>query len=284
MGYIGGGVPPSQPGGDGWAEIAVPLIQAYPACAIIFMGSSLTLVFGVLNLIVAVVSWRKLFFECALGTLKPLMFCFKRQLVCSEDSWVNPGPQSKSHEGCVCRFVKRFFPTCQVRVVSFYVGASPPPRPSPPPSPPPPPPPPSPPSPPCPPSPSPPSPPPPPSPPRLVFAAAISSALSVRPPRDLNRDQIRPVSATGPQPRTSAPSVRYRTPTAIICAQVFATGPQARSSAPSVRCRTSTAIICAQCLLPDLNQQKECRKDARKNVRQNVRRDVRNNVRRNVRR
>jgi len=41
--------------GDGWAEIAVPLIQAYPACAIIFMGSSLTLVFGVLNLIVAVV-------------------------------------------------------------------------------------------------------------------------------------------------------------------------------------------------------------------------------------
>lgn len=41
--------------GDGWGEIAVPLIQAYPGSAIIFMGSSLTLVFGVLNLIVAVV-------------------------------------------------------------------------------------------------------------------------------------------------------------------------------------------------------------------------------------
>lgn len=40
--------------GDGWGEIAVPLIQAYPGSAIIFMGSSLTLVFGVLNLIVAV--------------------------------------------------------------------------------------------------------------------------------------------------------------------------------------------------------------------------------------
>ena len=52
---------------------------------------------------------------------------------------------------------------------------------------------------------------------------------------------------------------RYRTSTAIICAQcslpdlnrnhlrpVFATGP--------LRCRPSTAIICAQCSLPDLNR------------------------------
>lgn len=41
--------------GDSWGEIAVPVIQAYPATAIIFVGSQLTLVFGVLNLIVAVV-------------------------------------------------------------------------------------------------------------------------------------------------------------------------------------------------------------------------------------
>ncbi|CAK9020957.1 unnamed protein product [Durusdinium trenchii] len=41
--------------GDSWGEIAVPVIEQYPATAVIFMGSLLTLVFGVLNLIVAVV-------------------------------------------------------------------------------------------------------------------------------------------------------------------------------------------------------------------------------------
>eukprot|EP00439_Symbiodinium_sp_Y106_P010297 s6619_g1.t1 len=41
--------------GDSWGLIAVPVIMEYPATAIIFMGSLLTLVFGVLNLIVAVV-------------------------------------------------------------------------------------------------------------------------------------------------------------------------------------------------------------------------------------
>ena len=41
--------------GDGWGTIAVPVIEAYPATAVIFVGSLLTLVFGVLNLIVAVV-------------------------------------------------------------------------------------------------------------------------------------------------------------------------------------------------------------------------------------
>jgi len=41
--------------GDSWGLVAVPVIQQYPATAIIFMGSLLTLVFGVLNLIVAVV-------------------------------------------------------------------------------------------------------------------------------------------------------------------------------------------------------------------------------------
>ncbi|CAK9002187.1 unnamed protein product [Durusdinium trenchii] len=41
--------------GDSWGTIAVPVIEAYPPTAIIFVGSLLTLVFGVLNLIVAVV-------------------------------------------------------------------------------------------------------------------------------------------------------------------------------------------------------------------------------------
>ncbi|CAE7467898.1 TPC1, partial [Symbiodinium pilosum] len=41
--------------GDSWGLIAVPLIEAHPATAIIFVGSLLTLEFGVLNLIVAVV-------------------------------------------------------------------------------------------------------------------------------------------------------------------------------------------------------------------------------------
>ncbi|CAJ1339801.1 unnamed protein product [Effrenium voratum] len=41
--------------GDSWGQIAVPVIQHYPATGLIFVGSLLTLVFGVLNLIVAVV-------------------------------------------------------------------------------------------------------------------------------------------------------------------------------------------------------------------------------------
>ncbi|CAE7221048.1 unnamed protein product [Symbiodinium natans] len=41
--------------GDGWGEMATPIILRYPETAIIFIGSLLTLVFGVLNLIVAVV-------------------------------------------------------------------------------------------------------------------------------------------------------------------------------------------------------------------------------------
>lgn len=41
--------------GDSWGKIAVPVIEHYPATAIIFCGSLLTLVFGVLNMVVAVV-------------------------------------------------------------------------------------------------------------------------------------------------------------------------------------------------------------------------------------
>ncbi|CAE7898813.1 Sodium channel protein type 11 subunit alpha [Symbiodinium microadriaticum] len=41
--------------GDSWGQMAVPVILMHPETAVIFVGSSLTLVFGVLNLIVAVV-------------------------------------------------------------------------------------------------------------------------------------------------------------------------------------------------------------------------------------
>eukprot|EP00439_Symbiodinium_sp_Y106_P048641 s1061_g6.t1 len=41
--------------GDSWGQISVPMMEEYPLTAIIFMGSLLTLVFGVMNLIVAVV-------------------------------------------------------------------------------------------------------------------------------------------------------------------------------------------------------------------------------------
>ena len=83
---------------------------------------------------------------------------------------------------------------------------------------------------------------------------------------DFNHDQPRPVFAAGPQPRPSTSSVRCRTSTTTIHAQcslpdlnqdhprpVFAAGPQPRPSTPTVHCRTSTTTIHAQCSLPDLN-------------------------------
>lgn len=41
--------------GDSWGQVAVPVIEYSPATAIIFCGSLMTLVFGVLNMIVAVI-------------------------------------------------------------------------------------------------------------------------------------------------------------------------------------------------------------------------------------
>ena len=71
---------------------------------------------------------------------------------------------------------------------------------------------------------------------------------------DLNHDHPRPVFPAGPQPRPSPPSVPCRTSTTTIHAQcslpdlnreyprpVFPAGPQPRPSTPSVPCRTSTA-------------------------------------------
>ena len=87
-----------------------------------------------------------------------------------------------------------FFPTCQVRVVRFYVSCL---RPSAPPA----------------------------------FRLACSSSSSPRPPRptatcdpqrslpDLNHDRPRPVFPAGPQPRPSTPSVPCRTSTTTIHAQ-----------------------------------------------------------------
>ena len=76
---------------------------------------------------------------------------------------------------------------------------------------------------------------------------------------DLNHDHPRPVFPAGPQPRPSPPSVPCRTSTATIHAQcslpdlnreyprpVFPAGPQPRPSTPSVPCRTSTASIHAK--------------------------------------
>ena len=76
---------------------------------------------------------------------------------------------------------------------------------------------------------------------------------------DLNHDHPRPVFPAGPQPRPSPPSVPCRTSTTTIHAQcslpdlnreyprpVFPAGPQPRPSTPSVPCRTSIASIHAK--------------------------------------
>ena len=73
---------------------------------------------------------------------------------------------------------------------------------------------------------------------------------------DFNHDHPRPVCPAGPQPRPSTPSVPCRTSTASIRAQcslpdlnhdhprpVFPAGPQPRGSMPSVPCRTSCRKI-----------------------------------------
>ena len=81
---------------------------------------------------------------------------------------------------------------------------------------------------------------------------------------------------------------------------MFPAGPQPRPPSPSVPCRTSTTTIHAQCSLPDLNREyprqvfpagphvgrygtKNVQKKVRKNVRKNVRRYVRRYARRYAR-
>ena len=152
-----------------------------------------------------------------------------------------------------------FFPTCQVRVVRFYVSCLLLPRP----------------------------PPPPPRPPPplllvllvllvvLVVFVVLVVLVQLRPAihsvlcrtstttihaqcslPDLNHDHPRPVFPAGPQPRPATPSVPCRTWTTTIHAQcslpdlnredpcqVFPAGPQPRVSTPSVPCRTSCRKI-----------------------------------------
>ena len=73
---------------------------------------------------------------------------------------------------------------------------------------------------------------------------------------DLNHDHPRPVFPAGPQPRPSTPNVPCRTSITTILAQcslpdlnhdhprpVFPAGPQPRVSTPSVPCRTSCRKI-----------------------------------------
>ena len=141
-----------------------------------------------------------------------------------------------------------FFPTCQVRVVRFYVSCLLLPRP-----------------------------------PLVLLSSSSSPPRPPRPPCHpcrplvvlvvlvvllvllLNCDSRSTVFAAGPQPRPSTPSVPCRTSTTTIHAQcslpdlnhdhprpVFPAGPQPRPSTPSVPCRTSTASIHAKCSLPDL--------------------------------
>ena len=138
-----------------------------------------------------------------------------------------------------CNTIFSYFPTCQVRVVRFYVSCLL--RPA------------------C------------VLPPAacllllllLLLLLVLSSSSS-----SSNCDPRSTVFSVGPQPRPSTPSVPCRTSTTTIHAQcslpdlnreyprpVFPAGPQPRPSTPSVPCRTSTASIHAQCSLPDLNRE-----------------------------
>ena len=132
-----------------------------------------------------------------------------------------------------------FFPTCQVRVVRFYVScllllsSSP------------------------------------------LLSSPLLLLLLNRDPRSVcpAGPQPRPSTLSVPcrtSTTTSPPSVPCRTSTASIPAQcslpdlnhdhprpVFPAGPQPRPSPPSVPCRTSTTTIHAQCSLQDLNRMSE---------------------------
>ena len=100
--------------------------------------------------------------------------------------------------------------------------------------------------------------------PLLVLLLLLLSSLLLSSPRLLSSSPLLLLPA-GLQPRPSTPSVPCRTSTTTIHAQcslpdlnreypgpVFPAGPEPRPSTPSVPCRTSTARIHAKCSLPDL--------------------------------
>ena len=111
-----------------------------------------------------------------------------------------------------------FFPTCQVRVVRFYVSclvllllSSPPPL--------------------------------------VVLLLSLSSS----PPAQLRlaiHSVLCRTSTTTIHAQCSLPDLNHDHPR-----PVFPAGPQPRPSTPSVPCRTSTTTIHAQCSLPDLNRE-----------------------------
>ena len=170
--------------------------------------------------------------------------CFLRNFLVRKSKYVFIAFLMRNHD---------FFPTCQVRVVRFYVSCLlllP-------------------------------RPPPPPPPPLLLVLLVLLVLL-------LNCDPRRPVFSVGPQPRPSTPSVPCRTSTTTITASVpcrtstttipaqcslpdlnhdhprpvFPAGPQPRVSTPSVPCRTSTATSRSQWALATPNG-KNVRKDVR---------------------
>ena len=96
----------------------------------------------------------------------------------------------------------------------------------------------------------------------------------------LYRDPVRSVWRAGPQPRSCEFSVACRTPTAILRIQCGVPDLNRDSCEFSVACRTPTAILWVQRGVPDL---KYCvRKFVRKNDRRYVRKNDRRYVRRNV--
>ena len=108
-----------------------------------------------------------------------------------------------------------FFPTCQVRVVRFYVSCLllPPPD----------------------------------SCLVLLLLSSSSSSSSLSSLSSLSS------SSSSSSTATRVHSVLCRTSTTR--STVFSAGPQPRPSTPSVPCRTSTTTIHAQCSLPDLNRE-----------------------------
>ena len=136
------------------------------------------------------------------------------------------------------RGLTMFFPTCQVRVVRFYVSCLlllP-------------------------------------RPPLLLLLSSSSSSSSLSSLSSLSSSRCPRRPRCPPRPpaqlRLAIHSVRCRNSTTTIHAQcslpdlnhghprpVFPAGPQPRVSTPSVPCRTSTTTIHAQCSLPDLNRE-----------------------------
>ena len=121
--------------------------------------------------------------------------------------------------GHFCLHLKYFFPTCQVRVVRFYLSCLllPP----------------------------------------LLLLSSSSSRCPRRPSRCpplvvllVSLSSSSSCSTATRDPQCSLPDLNHDHPR-----PVFPAGPQPRPATPSVPCRTSTTTSHAQCSLPDLNRE-----------------------------